>query len=150
LQNAQQGAGQEEGLATRQPELGYGDKTPQDHLSWNPPIRAQPLGYQLGRKLGAEEGQLEDRIAEIVIVRRKPKITQKIVSEGVGDVRSIHLKGDEHDTSPDHDPEVDNANDFALFAPCPSKRGVKVVDVFPAIMLVFPPPLSFLFFPLCA
>ena len=51
LKHTQQCTAGQERSAPRQPELAASNDTPEDHLSWDPSIRAYPLGDELRWKL---------------------------------------------------------------------------------------------------
>lgn len=68
LKHAQQCTANKERGTTTKPELGASNDGPQDHLGWNPSVGSDPFRNQLRRQFCAEEGKLEDSIAQVVVL----------------------------------------------------------------------------------
>ena len=61
------------------------------------------------------------------------QIVQEVVRICLVDIRTIELEGHEHDAGPDHDSDIDLANQFVLFAPGPSRIRIKLGQVLPKL-----------------
>jgi hypothetical protein len=59
------------------------------------------------------------------------QITKKVVSQSLMDVGPIKLESHEHDASPSHDAEVNFPQQFFLFPPGPSSKGVEAMHILP-------------------
>ena len=55
---------------------------------------------------------LEQSVAEIEVIGRHIKVVQKVVGVSLRNIRAIEIQAEEHEPGPDHDTEVDFANNF--------------------------------------
>jgi hypothetical protein len=60
----------------------------------------------------AKERELEENVSQIKIIRSEVQVVQEVVGIGLIDVAAIQFKREEHDERPDHDAEINLANDF--------------------------------------
>lgn len=67
------------------------------------------------------------------------EIPQEIIRKSLAEVRPVNLEADKHDADPEHNLEVDLADDFIFFYPGPPSLWVEAMDVFPvvSVRLVF-------------
>ena len=73
-----------EGLESR-------NETPAYHERGQHGLESIALGEENNRELGEQETQDLDRRSVVVIISRQPKVSQKIVCEGITDISSIQL-----------------------------------------------------------
>ena len=92
FQHSQQCSTSEEGRATAEESLHAGDEAPGNHLDRNPTIGTKLFGNQLGWQFGAEEADVEDRLARIEIVRVHFEIVEHVIGQGLGDVAAVELE----------------------------------------------------------
>lgn len=62
----------------------------------------------------------------------QPEVWEEVVRQGLRKIRPVELQSHKHDAGPHHDAEVDLPYHFELFAPCPSRKWVKTMRIFPA------------------
>lgn len=67
LQQTEQGTEDKEGSLRGEPELGAGHDAPEHHLRGDPAVRTDPFRHELRRELGAQEAELEEGVAEVVV-----------------------------------------------------------------------------------
>lgn len=64
-------------------------------------------------------------------VRSEPQLGEDVVGHGLADVGAVHFESAKHKAGPEHDAQVDLADEGALFPPSPAGGGVEAVVVFP-------------------
>lgn len=67
----------------------------------------------------------------VLTIGREMKVLEEVIRQGLCYVCPIQLKSHEHDARKDHDPKVDLPYHLVLFAPCPTGRRVKTVQILP-------------------
>lgn len=70
------------------------------HLDGDPVIGTDLLADELGWHFSSEETDKEDGLAIVVVVRVHVQILEQIVAEGLPDVASVELEGEEHQADP--------------------------------------------------
>lgn len=71
------------------------DKTPHNHLNWNPPVRSEFLGQQLRWHFREKENKVEDCLSGVVVVCVHSEIIQHAVRHGLDDIAPVQLEGKE-------------------------------------------------------
>lgn len=89
-----------EGAFARDESLAGCHNGPGDHLNRNPPVWAQLLGDELGRKLGTQEADVENRLPIVVIVGIQMEIREHVIRQSLHDISSIQLKSEEREADP--------------------------------------------------
>ncbi len=88
------------------------------------------------RDLGTEKRELEDSVAEIIVIGGQMEILKEIVGQSLCDVCSVEFQSHEHDAGKYHYPSIDLPDQLVLFAPGPSSGRVEAMQVLPTGWLI--------------